>query len=107
MKEKSKLARQLEAVAPNLWNVDPSFKVPDFKTDGEEIAWLEQNHERLADLTLKHGVRVNLVLKEPTQQISIRVPVRDIERAKKIGRERKENYQSVMKRALRRGLADA
>jgi hypothetical protein len=64
-----------------------------------------EGYERLADLTLKHGVRVKLVLKEPTKQISIRVPVRDLEQAHKIARERKVNYQSVLKSALRRGLA--
>jgi hypothetical protein len=48
---------------------------------------------------------VKPVLKEPTKQISIRVPVRDPEQARKIARERKVNYQSVLKSALRRGLA--
>ena len=105
MKRKSSLARQLEAIAPQLQEVKHGFRVPDFKTDEEEIAWLDRNHERLADLTLKHGARVQLSLKEPTRQISIRLPVRDLERAKKIAGERKVNYQSVLKRALRRGLA--
>jgi predicted DNA binding CopG/RHH family protein len=59
----------------------------------------------LAELTLKHSERLQLALKEPTKQISIRLPVRDLERAKKIAGERKVNYQSVIKRALRRGLA--
>jgi predicted DNA binding CopG/RHH family protein len=50
-------------------------------------------------------VKVKLALKEPTRQISIRLPVRDLERAKKIAGVRKVNYQSVLKQALRRGLA--
>jgi predicted DNA binding CopG/RHH family protein len=105
MSKKSNLARQLDRIVPSLEKVEPGFRVPKFKTDEEEIAWLDRNHERLADLTLKHGVRVQLVLKEPTRQISIRLPIRDLERARKIAGERKVNYQSVIKQALRRGLA--
>ena len=105
MKTKSKLAR-LDAISPRLWEAAPGFQVPEFKTDAEEIAWLERNHERLAELTLKHGKKVKLALKEPTRQISIRLPVRDLERAKKIAGVRKVNYQSLLKRALRRGLTE-
>jgi predicted DNA binding CopG/RHH family protein len=105
MKRKSNLTRRLDAISPKLEEVEPRFDVPEFATDEEEIAWLDHNYERLADLTLKHGVRVKLALKEPTRQISIRLPVRDLERAKKIASERKVNYQGVLKRALRRGLA--
>jgi predicted DNA binding CopG/RHH family protein len=105
MKKESKLAR-LDAISPRLWQAEPGFQVPEFKTDAEEIAWLERNHERLVELTLRHGKKVNLALKEPTQQISIRLPVRDLERAKKIAGVRKVNYQSVLKQALRRGLAE-
>jgi len=55
MKRRSKLAKQLEAISPKLWEVEPGFRVPESKTDAEEVAWLDQNHERLAELTLKHG----------------------------------------------------
>jgi predicted DNA binding CopG/RHH family protein len=102
---KSDLERQLDAIAPSLEKREPGFRVPKFKTDEEEIAWLDRNHDRLTELTLKHGTRVKLVLKEPTRQISIRLPVRDLEQAKKIAGQRKVNYQSVLKQALRRGLA--
>jgi hypothetical protein len=100
------MKKQLDAISPKLERVEPGFRVPKFKTDEEEIAWLDRNYERLAELTLKHGARVKLALKEPTRQTSIRVPVRDLARARKIAGERKVNYyQSVLKRALRRGLA--
>ena len=105
MNRKSELAKRLEAAGADLREAEPGFWVPDFQTDEEELEWLEANHERLADLTLKHGVKVKLVLKEPTKQISIRVPERDLERAKEIAGREKVNYQSVVKRALRRGLA--
>src|SRR5262245_27358026 len=84
MKKKSNLAKRLEAASPKLEDVEPGFRVPEFQTDEEEIAWLDRNHERLVDLTLKHGARVQLALREPTRQISIRLPVRDLERAKQI-----------------------
>ena len=68
MQKRSKLARQLEAISPKLGEVEPGFRVPEFKTDAEEIAWLDRNYERLAELTLKHGKRVKLALKEPTRR---------------------------------------
>jgi predicted DNA binding CopG/RHH family protein len=105
MNRKSELAKRLEAAGADLREAEPGFWVPDFQTDEEELEWLEANYERLAHLTLKHGVKVKLVLKEPTKQISIRVPERDLERAKEIAGREKVNYQSVVKRALRRGLA--
>jgi predicted DNA binding CopG/RHH family protein len=106
MKRRSNLAEQLSRVSPKLSEVEPGFRVPKFATEEEEIAWLDANHERLAELTLKHGARVRLVLKEPTKLISLRVPVRDLDRAKQIAGARQENYQSVLKRALRRGLEE-
>jgi predicted DNA binding CopG/RHH family protein len=103
--ERASVAKQLNAVASKLEASEPGFRMPEFVSDEDEIAWLDRNHGRLAELTLKHGARVQLLLKEPTKQISIRLPVRDLERAKKIAGQRKVNYQSVIKRALRRGLA--
>ena len=98
-------AKQLNAAGSRLDEVERGFSMPEFASDEEEIAWLERNHERLAELALKHGDRVQLALREPTKQISIRLPVRDLKKAKQIAGERKVNYQSVLKQALRRGLA--
>jgi predicted DNA binding CopG/RHH family protein len=100
----SSFEKHLKKIAPKLSEVAPGFQVPEFHSDAEEIAWLNKNHERLARLVEKHGVKVKLRLKEPTQQVSIRIPVRDIERAKTIAASRKEPYQAVLKRALRQGL---
>ena len=83
---RARLASRLDAAAPKLSEAEPGFRVPEFVSDAEEIAWLDRNHERLAELTLKHGARVQLSLKEPTKQISIRVPVRDLEKAKQRAR---------------------
>ena len=108
MKKRSNLEKQLQSAlkgTPKLSDVAPDLKIPDFKSDAEEVAWLDRNHERLAALTEKHGAKIQLALKEPTQQISIRLPVRDIERARKIAVRNKENYQAVIKRAVRNGLA--
>jgi predicted DNA binding CopG/RHH family protein len=93
--------------APKLKDIAPDFKIPEFSSDEEEIAWLDKNHERLGRLAEKHGLLVRFGHKEPTQQISIRLPVRDIEQAKKIATRNKENYQTVLKRAVRAGLIKA
>jgi predicted DNA binding CopG/RHH family protein len=104
-KMKPKLDAHLKAIAPRLKDAEPGFRVPQFKTDEEELAWLDQNYERLADLTAKHGKKVQFKLVEPTKQISIRLPVRDLERSKEIAVARKISYQAVLKQALRTGLA--
>jgi predicted DNA binding CopG/RHH family protein len=100
----SRSLKDLKNIAPKLGDAVSGFKVPEFHSDEEELAWLDKNHERLAQLVEKHGVKVKLTLKEPTQQISIRLPVRDIERAKKIAARAKTNYQTILKRAVRSGL---
>jgi len=46
------MKKQLDAISPKLERVEPGFRVPKFKTDEEEIAWLDRNYERLAELTL-------------------------------------------------------
>jgi hypothetical protein len=48
------LAKRLDAVASRLEEVEPGFLLPEFASDEVEIAWLNWNHERLAELTLKH-----------------------------------------------------
>jgi predicted DNA binding CopG/RHH family protein len=98
------VSKRIKQLVPKLEKVAPGFDVPKFTSDEEELQWLEKNHQQLARLAEKHGVAIRFVQKEPTRQISIRLPVRDIERAKKIAAARKERYQTVLKRALRRGL---
>ena len=49
------LAKRLDSVASRLGEVEPGFRLPEFASDEEEIAWLSRNHEGLAELTLKHG----------------------------------------------------
>lgn len=95
----------LPNAVPKLSDIAPDLRIPEFRSDAEELAWLEKNRERLARLAEKHGARVKLVLKEPTEQISIRLPVRDIEHAKKLGARLKLSYQTVLKRAVRSGLS--
>ena len=42
-----------------------------------------------------------------TRAISIRIPIADLERAKRIARETGSGYQTVLKRAIREGLKKA
>lgn len=90
---------------PKLNEVGPDLKIPKFKTDQEELDWLDANHERLAEIARKHGVFVKLVKSEPTKQISIRIPVSDLQTAKKLAQKQGVNYQGILKQAIRRGLA--
>ena len=99
------MKKNLKQLAPKLSAIVPHFDVPEFASDEEELEWLERNHQHLARLAEKHGLALRFVQKEPTRQISIRLPVRDIQRAKAIAASRKESYQAVLKRALRQGLA--
>lgn len=92
--------------APRLEDIAPDLKPPKFVSDEEELQWLEDNHERLARLAKKHGVPVRFIKREPTQQISIRLPVRDIQQAKQIAGE-DGSYQAVLKEAVHRGLRTA
>lgn len=94
----------LHKVVPKLPDIAKDLHIPQFSSDEEEVAWLDANHERLAELTAKHGVKVKLILKEPTRLISLRLPVQDIEHAQKIAARNKEQYQAVLKRAVRNGL---
>ena len=92
--------------APRLENIAPDLNPPKFASDEEELQWLEDNHARLARLAEKHGIPVRFIKREPTQQISIRLPVRDIERAKEIAGSN-GSYQAVLKEAVHEGLDNA
>lgn len=92
--------------APRLEDIAPDLKPAKFASDEEELQWLEDNHDRLARLAEKYGSPVRFIKREPTQQISIRLPVRDIEQAKQIAG-KNGSYQAVLKDAVHRGLNTA
>lgn len=73
---------------------------PKFRSEAEEAEWLDQHQELIADLLVKHGRRGAV----PTKNISVRLPVTDLERARKIAERRGVGYQTVIKTLLHEAL---
>ena len=74
--------------------------MPEFRTETEEALWWDQHQEVIADLLVKHGRRGAV----PTKSISVRLPVTDIERARRLGEKRGMGYQTVIKSLLHEAL---
>ncbi len=53
---------------------------PKFRSEAEEAAWWDRHQDLIADLLLKHGRRGAV----PTKNISVRLPVTGIERARRL-----------------------
>jgi hypothetical protein len=105
-----------------------SDKMPNFKTEAEEAAWYatpggRRQTQREFERALKDGTVIvsdgsNIPRTDPkilaelvarakentTQAISLRVPIADIEAAKKIAARKGVGYQTVLKQAIRDGL---
>jgi predicted DNA binding CopG/RHH family protein len=73
---------------------------PEFRSESEEAEWWDRHQELIADLLLKHGRR-GIV---PTRNVSVRLPVTDIQRARKIAERRGVGYQTVIKGLLHEAL---
>jgi predicted DNA binding CopG/RHH family protein len=73
---------------------------PEFRSEAEEAEWWHRHQELIADLLLKHGRRGAV----PTKSISVRLPVTDIERARKLAGKRGIGYQTVIKTLLHEAL---
>jgi hypothetical protein len=108
-----------------------SDKIPAFRSEAEEADWYataagrrqtEREFTRAVKegtLRRSNGLRIpksdaeflNRLLQQAkeniTRAISIRVPIADLERAKRIAKETGEGYQTVLKRAIRTGLKRA
>jgi predicted DNA binding CopG/RHH family protein len=72
---------------------------PEFRSEAEEAEWWDRHQDLIADLLLKHGRRG-----VPTKSISVRLPVTDIERARKLAEKRGVGYQTVIKTLLHEAL---
>lgn len=73
---------------------------PDFRSEADEAKWWDRHRELIADLLLKHGRRGAV----PTKNISVRLPVTDIERARKLAAKRGVGYQTLIKTLLHEAL---
>ncbi len=75
-------------------------ETPVFKTEAEEAAWWDAHSDMVTDLLLKHGRR-SLI---QTKSVTMRLPVRDIDRARKLADRRGIGYQTLMKSLLHDAL---
>jgi predicted DNA binding CopG/RHH family protein len=73
---------------------------PEIRSEAEEAEWWDRNQDLIADLLLKHGRRVAV----PTKNVSVRLPVTDIERARKLAEKRGVGYQTLIKTLLHEAL---
>ena len=73
---------------------------PAFRSEAEEARWWDRHQDLIADLLLKHGRRGAV----PTKNVSVRLPVSDIERARKLAEKRGVGYQTVIKTLLHEAL---
>jgi len=73
---------------------------PDFRSEAEEAEWWDRHQDLIADLLLKHGRRGAV----PTKNVSVRLPVTDIERTRKPAAKRGVGYQTVIKTLLHEAL---
>ena len=108
-----------------------SANVPTFKSDAEEADWYATPEGRrqtereftraLRAGTLSRSSGLNVAKTDPklleqlmeqakknaTRAVSLRIPIADLERARRIAEETGVGYQIVLKRAIRKGLKKA
>jgi hypothetical protein len=108
-------------------SVSKNNGVPDFKSEREEADWMQspagkRHSERIYAKAKREGKLVkgptNVAPTDPailqelmdrakakrTEAVSLRIPVSDIEAAKRIGAQTGLGYQTVLKEIIRRGL---
>ncbi|MGH9415619.1 MAG: hypothetical protein ACRD01_03245 [Terriglobales bacterium] len=85
------------------------FDMPKFASEAEEAAWW-QRHRREADELFERAYRVGAVRRfkgggeVPTMQTTIRLIVRDVERARAIAQRKGLRYQTYIKMLVHEGL---
>jgi len=86
------------------------IETPLFRTEAEEARWWDRNRAVLEDLLLKRGRRVGkgveleVDLKPVTKAISLRLPVNDLARARKLAAHRGLKYQTYIRTLVHEGL---
>jgi predicted DNA binding CopG/RHH family protein len=73
---------------------------PKFRTEAEEAAWWVEHSEMVTDLLIKYGRQSRV----PTQSVTMRLPVQDIERARQLAGKRGVGYQTLIKSLLHDSL---
>ena len=73
---------------------------PEFLSEAEEAEWWDRHQNLISDLLLKHGRRGAV----PTKNVSVRLPITDIERARNLAEKRGVGYQTIIKTLLHEAL---
>jgi predicted DNA binding CopG/RHH family protein len=76
------------------------LRTPHFRSEAEEAAWWDEHSDMVTGLLIKHGRRAVV----PTQPVTVRLPVRDIESARKLAGKRGIGYQTLIKILLHDAL---
>ena len=99
----------------------PRKKLADARTESEEAEWFEKNQDMLLKLfeqaraegALRIGgrsvgitlsKRTGAVVKPPAQKVMLRIPVDDLDRARRQAERKGVGYQTYIKILLREGL---
>ena len=100
----------------------PKKKLADAKTEAEEALWFEENRDRLLKLfeqaeregSLRVGgrsvgitvsKRTGSLMKPPAQKVMLRIPVDDLDRARRQAANNGIGYQTLMKMLLHEALS--
>jgi predicted DNA binding CopG/RHH family protein len=73
---------------------------PAFRTEAEEAAWWDEHSEMVTNLLIKYGRPARV----PTQSVTMRLPVQDVERARHLAGKRGVGYQTLIKSLLHDSL---
>ncbi len=83
------------------------LQYPEVTSRKQEAAWYDANKERIMEDLFRYGKMVPARIVEKTQQLTMRIPIADIERARELAQAQGVGYQAVLKKAIREGLQKA
>jgi predicted DNA binding CopG/RHH family protein len=78
--------------------------LPQFRNAHEEAQWWDRNARRITEFAIKHGLPGKRPARGTGRAISLRVPDRDLERARKLAEQKGLGYQTYMKMLLHEAL---
>lgn len=78
--------------------------LPKFRSEREEAEWWDRNAGRITDFAVKHGLAGKRPARGTGRAISLRVPERDLERARKLAEQKGLGYQTYLKMLLHEAL---
>jgi predicted DNA binding CopG/RHH family protein len=73
---------------------------PRFRSEAEEAEWWDSHQDLVADLLLKHGRRTAI----PSKSVTVRIPVTDIDKARRLAEAKGIGYQTLIKVLLHDAL---